>query len=145
MAEGKYAHLFVTKPKENEARTSFDVNMPPPEARTRALYLDDEVIKGAFYVGVSWFWQATDKGPTPHVHDFSEALAFIGTNKDDITDLGGEVELWLGGEKYVMNKSFVCFIPGGLVHCPLKLNRVDRPILHFSIGTKGVYGGSEKK
>jgi hypothetical protein len=142
-AAKKYANCFVTKPKENEARTAFDKDLPPPEARTRALYLDDEVVKGAFYVGVSWFWQATEKGPKPHSHDFEEVLAFIGTNPKDITDLGGEVEFWLEDEQYKMTKSFVVFVPKNVVHCPLKMNRIDRPILHFSIGMNKKYGGKE--
>lgn len=141
MVERKYSKYIVTRPKPNEARTAFDADLPPPEARTRAMYLDDEVVKGAFYTGVSWFWKPTDKGPKAHSHDFSEVLGFFGTDPNDIYDLCGEVELWLGDEQYIMNKSFMAFIPAGLKHCPLKMLRVDRPIFHFSIGSARMYGG----
>jgi hypothetical protein len=141
MVEKKYSQYIVTRPKPNETRAAFESNFPPPECRTRALYLDDEVIKGAFYVATSWFWKPTDKGPEAHSHDFNEVLGFFGTNPEDIYDLCGEVELWLGGEQYLLDKSCMVHIPKGLVHCPLKINRVDRPIFHFSMGPKGMYSG----
>lgn len=31
------------------------------------------------------------------------------------------------------------FIPPNLPHCPLLVNRVDRPILHFSVVMNGEY------
>lgn len=142
MVEKKYSHYIVTRPKPNENRTVFDANLPPPESRTRAIYLDNEVVKGAFYVATSWFWKPTDKGPDPHTHEFDEVLGFFGTNPDDIFDLCGEVELWLGNEQYLLDKSCMVFIPKGLVHCPLLMRRVDRPIFHFSAGTNGMYGGT---
>jgi hypothetical protein len=141
MVEKKYSQYIVTRPKPDEARTEFDANLPPPESRTRAIYLDDEVVKGAFYVATSWFWKPTDKGPNPHSHEFDEVLGFFGTNPDDIYDLCGEVELWLGDEQYIIYKSCMVFIPRGLIHCPLIMRRVDRPIFHFSAGTKSMYGG----
>jgi hypothetical protein len=141
MVEKKYSQYIVTRPKPDETRTAFDANLPPPESRTRAIYLDGEVVKGAFYVATSWFWKPTDKGPNPHAHEFDEVLGFFGTNPDDIYDLCGEVEFWLGDEQYILNKSCMIFIPRGLVHCPLIMRRVDRPIFHFSAGTNSMYSG----
>jgi hypothetical protein len=143
MAKPKYGKYIVTKPKPNEA-AEFVERMPPTDVRKRVLYLDDEVVKGAFYVATTWFWKATDMGPQPHAHDFDEVLGFFGTNPEDVYDLGGEVELWLGDEKYVLTNSFLAFIPKGLKHCPLMVRRADRPIFHFSIGPKGMYGGQLK-
>jgi len=39
----------------------------------------------------------------------------------------------MADEKYVITKSFMAFIPKGLVHCPLTVLNVKRPILHFDI------------
>jgi hypothetical protein len=36
------------------------------------------------------------------------------------------------------------FIPAGMNHCPLKLNRVDKPIFHFSVVTGSSYIQQEK-
>lgn len=135
---------IVTRAKENEETTEFLAHLPGNDVRQRALYLDDEVIKGAFYVATSWFWKATGPGPEAHVHDFDEVLAFFGTNPDDIHDLGGEVELWLDGEKHLMHESFMAYIPGGMVHCPLQVTKLERPMFHFSTGPKAMYGGDKK-
>jgi hypothetical protein len=136
MEEVKHSKYIVTEPKQN-------IYVPPwggslsPDRSTRVMYLDNEVIKGAFYVECCWFWP-TDKedksSPEPHKHDFDEVLAFYGTNWDDPKDLGAEIELWIDGEKNVMNQSFVAFIPAGIVHCPLKFLKVTRPVFHFATG-----------
>lgn len=135
---------IVTRTKENEETVEFLSHLPGKDVRERVLYLDDEVIKGAFYVATSWFWKATGPGPQAHVHDFDEVLAFFGTNPDDVHDLGGEVELWIDGEKHLMHESFMAYIPGGLVHCPLQVTRLERPIFHFSTGPKGMYAGDKQ-
>jgi hypothetical protein len=66
---------------------------------------------------------------TPHVHAKPEILFFIGTNPEDLTDLGGEAEISIGDEKemHVFNKSTAVVLPGGVSHCPLTITRVDRP------------------
>jgi hypothetical protein len=107
----------------------------------RVLSLDGDIIKGAFYMETAWFWPGKwpetkgEEGTVKaHSHDFDEAIAFIGTNPDDVHDLGGEVELWIDGKKNILNKSFVAFIPAGIEHCPLRILKVDRPMFHFTAG-----------
>jgi len=137
---------IVTRTKENEGDIPFlaSSHMPAKDVRERVLYLDDEVIKGAFYVATSWFWKATGPGPQAHAHDFPEVLGFFGTNPDDSHDLCGEVEFWIDGEKHLMHQSFLAYIPKGVEHCPLQVTRADRPIFHFSTGPRSMYGGAQK-
>lgn len=144
MAESKYSKYIVTEPKRNEM-AEFVEEMPPDTVRKRVLYLDDEVVEGAFYVASSWFFKETGPGPQAHVHDFDEVLAFYGTNPDDVYDLCGEVEFWIEDEKFMMTKSFVAYIPKGVKHCPLQVHRADRPIFHFSTGSQGMYSGKLKQ
>ena len=115
----------------------------------RLLYLDSEVVPGAFYVETVWVTPLPDDsedtvfpGGDPvekHSHDFDEVIAFFGTDPDNIHDLCGEVELWLGGEKHIIDKSCMVFVPAGLEHCPLRFNRVDRPIFYFTAGPGSMY------
>jgi len=148
MAETKYGKYIVTKPKPFT---------PPPGVKldpemmkragqmmTRVAYLDDEIVKGAFYVDCVWYRKGSERGHGAHTHDWDEVLAFFGTNPEDPHDLCGEVELWLENEKHIITKSCLVFIPKGVKHCPMILKRVDRPIFHFSAGPASMYHEEKK-
>ena len=74
----------------------------------------------------------TAKGRVRIHDDFDEILMFWGTDPARPHDLCGEVELWIGGEKYTITESAMVFVPRGVKHCPMYFRRVDRPILHAS-------------
>jgi hypothetical protein len=72
----------------------------------------------------------------PHTHNFQEFLAWYGTNPDDPLDFGGsEVVFYMGKEleKYVFTKPTVISLPPGLVHCPLEITKIKRPIIQLEI------------
>ena len=73
----------------------------------------------------------------PHRHDYPEIFLFLGTNPSDTTDLGAEVEFWLGEgeeqESVVLNTSSAVYVPGGLVHFPLAYRNVKRPVMQLVI------------
>ena len=113
-------------------------HVPP----THVMWLDGEVIPGAFYTECVWIWPETaseEVAAPAHSHDFAEIITFFGTDFNNPHDLGGEVELWLDGEKHIMTKSFLAYVPAGMTHCPLISRRVDRPIFHFTVGLGGEY------
>ena len=66
---------------------------------------------------------------TPHVHPKPEILFFIGTNTEDLSDLGAEVEVSIGEEKekHIFDKTTAVVVPGGVSHCPVTITKVDRP------------------
>jgi hypothetical protein len=145
MSDNKYGKYIITelKPKREIAPWTKMIN---PEELTTVLYLDDEVVKGAFYTEVAWFWPRTqadlakdDVDVTPHKHDHDEVLAVFGTDLKDIHDLGGEMEVFLDGERHLVNKSCLVFIPKGLMHGPIRFLRIDRPVFHFAIHTGKMY------
>ena len=67
----------------------------------------------------------------PHAHPKPEILFFIGTDLNDLSQLGGEAEFYLGKqdemERYVITEPTAVVVPDGLAHCPLVITRVDRP------------------
>lgn len=71
----------------------------------------------------------------PMVHDFHQFLCFIGSDPMNIRDFGAEIELYLGeeGEKHIINHTTVVHIPPGLVHCPLRFKKVDKPVIFMDI------------
>jgi hypothetical protein len=137
---GKY---IVTRPKENIVVPEWGGNLSP-ETSTRVMYLDSEVVPGAFYVECVWFWPTDkeDKGsPAPHTHNYDEVLAFFGTDPNDTSDLGAVIELYIDGERNVMNQSFLAFIPAGIVHNPLNILQITRPVFHFATNHGKSYTG----
>ena len=64
-----------------------------------------------------------------HRHDYAQILAFIPGDITELNELDAEIEFYLDGEKHIINKTTVVHIPGGMVHCPLYINRVGRPFL----------------
>jgi hypothetical protein len=66
---------------------------------------------------------------SPHSHDFDMYLYFLG--KDNMEDLGAEIEMGLGKEQeiHTITTPASVYVPKGLIHCPLNFKRVDKPIL----------------
>ena len=148
-AERKYAKYIFTDV------TPFD--LPPEELdkireeqrreesmvdATRLLNLDKKRAEGAPYLDFVWLWEGSAKGyaEKEHVHDFDEFIGFIGVQgKDDSRNLGAEIEVWLGGEKYMITQSCLIYVPKGMRHCPVKFNRIDSPVLFFTGGMATSY------
>ncbi len=141
----------MTKPHTPTARTAkYFVTEQTEKQKARGssgLTVIDETIKGT-----TFFWQGGWLKPrkeppagnahgseSSHRHDCDEAVGFFGSDMDNWRDLGGEVEIWLDGEKHVLTKSFLIFVPKGMDHCPIVVRRVDRPLIHFTTGPAGSY------
>lgn len=164
MAESKYSKYIVTEMDPRKGIPSLRAGGPPPpregvappqrppegirRAMEHVIWMDNDVVPGAFYAEFVWFWpgqtaspeEMRKRGGVPaHTHPFDELLAYFGTNLDDPYDLGGEVELWLEDEPFVMTKSFIAYIPAGMKHCPLINVRIDRPMFHFTMGPGKIY------
>ena len=103
--------------------------------------LDENVLKGAPYLDCAWFWPTS----TPieiigsHSHDFEEVIAFFGAGAQNPLDLGGEIEFWMGEERFILTQSKIIFVPKNVKHCPLIIRKADRPIFHFSFGVSTKY------
>jgi hypothetical protein len=141
MAGSKFGKYIVTELKEHIAEPGWAPPKPIERAGKgkggRLLFLDSEVVPGAFYVETAWSLpQKTKEEPItvaePHKHDYDEVLCMFGTNMDDPYKLFGEVEFWLGNEKHIITKSCIIFIPKGVMHCPLIYRKVERPIFNFT-------------
>jgi hypothetical protein len=103
------------------------------------------------------FWTAIAKpttiSDTPHFHEHSQFLMFVGGDLTNMVDLGGEVELTLSEdgknlEKFVFTKAACVFIPGGLWHCPLKFTKINdpkKPILFNDMFLNVTYDGKMRE
>ena len=68
----------------------------------------------------------------------------MGLDPNNLSELGGEVEFWIEGEKHVFDKSTAVFIPAGVWHCPLFTHRVDKSFLFMGIGNTLRYHVNER-
>ena len=113
----------------------------------RILWMDGDVCPGAFQMNTAWYFAIPEKNPPfqEHSHNTDELIGFIGSDPDNPNDLGGELEVTVNGETHVITKSTMIFCPAGMPHMPLKFNRVDRPIFHFSVVMEQKYDGDAYK
>jgi hypothetical protein len=145
MAASKYGNYIISKLQQpaEEAPWNPPVTAAGKGKGGRVLYLDNDVIPGAFYMETVWIMPrpaltkeqveaAKKRGPGPHSHKIDEVIAFIGTDHNDPYDLGAEVELWLGDEQHIITKTSLVFVPAGLKHCPLVFRKVERPVFHYT-------------
>jgi mannose-6-phosphate isomerase-like protein (cupin superfamily) len=151
MNETRYGKYFVTDLKKGAKLPSFrHGEVPGRVRREHVLWVDNDVVPGSFYSEYVWLFprgdlaseQAGAAGPEPHTHPFDEVISFVGTNQDDLSDLGGEIEFWLEDQKFVLTKSFLTYVPAGMRHCPLKVRRIDRPIFQYVLGSGPMYDGA---
>jgi len=138
---------IITQPKEGLVVPKWGGSLSETRS-TRMFYLDSEVRPGAFYCEVVWFWPTEEKdtsSPDPHSHDFGEVIGFFGTDTHNLKDLGAEIEFWIDNEKNIITESFLAYIPAGIVHCPLNILSITRPVFHFAAMQGTSYGGKEKE
>jgi hypothetical protein len=107
----------------------------------RILWMDGDVVPGAFQMNTAWYFAVPEKNPVfeEHSHGSDEIIGFIGCDPDDPYNLHAEIEVWVDGKHHVLTTSTIIFVPANLKHMPLKINRVDRPIFHFSVVTESTY------
>jgi hypothetical protein len=141
MTESKYGKYIITEAIPHMFNAPGE-DTKANRQRLDVVNLNDDIIAGAPLVECSWK-MPTDlfleqKTIEPHCHDFDEILMTIGSDPNNRHDLGAETIFWLCGEKHVINKSHIMYIPKGLVHGPGTFPRIDRPIIHiaFAVGKK---------
>jgi hypothetical protein len=132
MDEKKYKKFIMT-----------DLNTEKDDIGTLLFSLDEKVINNIpFFTEIAWVWPKPNKivmEEKSHSHQFEEVVTLFGTDPENPRDLCGEVEFWMGDEKYVITQSCIIYVPKGIMHCPLIFHRVDRPIFHFIVGHAGKY------
>jgi hypothetical protein len=135
----KHSDYVVTELKMPEEKQKIDAYYNT--YAKRILWLDENVVPSSFHINTAWYLHPQPKTieDRPHVHDSDEIIGFFGNDPEDPYNLHGEVELWMEDEKMVIDRTALVFVPAGMVHCPLVITRVDRPIFHFTTVTGHQY------
>ena len=137
---GEYGKYIIQKVHEPAHMTPEKQESYRKFAR-RIMYMDTHVVPGAFQMNSSWYFGPTPDGPGhgEHTHDSVELIGFLSSDPDDRENLGAEVEFTIEGEKHLLNKSTMIYVPEGMRHLPMDVRNVKRPIFHFSICLEGEY------
>lgn len=141
MEKSKYGKYIVTKLQGPQNLTEEYKALYAKYAK-RILWMDDNVVPGAFQMNCSWYLrppQVKMNEAVAHTHDSDEIIGFFSGDPEKPYDLGAEIEFWLEDEMHIITQSAMIFVPHGLKHCPLILRRVDRPVFHFSVLTGSQY------
>ena len=145
---GKYAgekniRKYLVFDDKGERKTPPYRKNVPNECIHRVASIDSTVVPGSsFHAETAWIRPEERSGlkgkditfVDAHMHAFPEIIAFFGSDFDDIHSLHGEVELWVEGEQYKINRSFAAIIPENVEHGPLTVRNVEQPIFHYTVG-----------
>ena len=148
--EGEYGYLIMQDLKLPETHQKMQEGYK--RFGERIHWVDSNNIPGAFQMNTCWWYRPTTPPKTdenapkpkggvggPHTHEYPEILGFYGSDPFNPWELNGEVEFWINGEQHILTKSTMVFLPPNMPHCPLKVNRVDKPIFHFSVVMNSIY------
>jgi hypothetical protein len=130
------ARYMVYGYKENVKRPSYMRDLDPKYVRPMA-YIDEEVIPDAeFGCETLWFLpgEKSKSGQIimdAHTLPHGTSIVLNAMNYENITDLCAEVELWIGGEKHIINKSFGAYIPPDVEQGPMIIRNVTKQIFYM--------------
>ena len=131
--ELKYSQYFVMGGQEEPKRPDYMPQTDPKYTRHMA-YIDNTIIPDAeFGCDTRWLLpgEKSKEGQLlmkPHTLPHGTSIVLNAMNYDDITDLCAEVELWIGGEKHIINKSFGAYIPPNVEQGPLIIRNINKQI-----------------
>jgi hypothetical protein len=120
---------------------------PHPEITAPMVSLKPRKETGGTDVSFEWCYitQPVDMERKPAVEDLERFLVFAGGDPLNLDDFKAEIEIALGenGETFKFNEPRVVYIPGGLVHYPLTIRKVDRPLMMLNITSTQKYARKE--
>ena len=129
MAARKYDHSIVT--------------IPFRKTKEGALFSTGADVLGGMSLNViyacAYKTGITGLSIKPHVHEYDEAVYFIGSDPYHLDELGAEVEVSIGEEeeKHVFDKPTVLIAPKGLYHCPIVTKSIARPYVCMAVSLTG--------
>jgi hypothetical protein len=143
----KYGHLFVTQMQDcaadmlNEGEAA-GRPLPPNLSRPWGLMRKADIPQAAVFAAYSWVFPTDEEvfWVHPHVHDdFDEVLMWMGSDPDNVHDLGADLYMTIEDERHVLNTTGAVYIPKGVKHCPLGFQSVRRPFTFMALALSGDY------
>ena len=131
----RYGRYIITGTKPKPPRQG-----PSTAETTRIVSLDGEKSPGAFYVDSVWIWSGSmTMAPETHSHQWEEMIGIVGSDRENLKVLGGDISITMDGDKYDLKQSSLVYVPGGVKHCPIEFNNIETPVLCFTVGNTTEY------
>ena len=94
-----------------------------------------------FSMNWSYLTEAFEMVGSPHSHDFDQVVCFIGGDPYNIREFGAELEMYFGEEmeKHIVTSSSHIVIPRGLIHGPLYIRKITKPIMYMDFPLTAQY------
>ena len=128
----KGVHDFETKDTATKA--------PETDPIKRVIYMDDRVVPGSFYVEAVWVVGSIPRSHPEHTHhDHDEIVGFVGSNMDDPTDLGAEIDFVVDGKQMTITKTCFIHVPAGVKHGGLCFRKIDRPVFQIAMLRQNIF------
>jgi hypothetical protein len=103
---------------------------------THVMKVDRNRLPDFMSVDCTWFWssQPDQIVDTTRLSNENQVIGLVGANPEDPFSLSGEMTIWIDGEKHVINKSTLAFVPAGVPFGPVQINHMEYPIFYTSMG-----------
>ncbi|MFC1920504.1 hypothetical protein ACFLYQ_02125 [Chloroflexota bacterium] len=128
--------------QENIKRQPYMRETDPRYTRPIAI-VNDDVIPGAEF-GCETMWLLPGENSQlgqllmdPHTEPHGTSIVIYAMNYEDTTDLCAEVELWIDGEKHLINKGFAAYIPPNVEQGPMIIRDIQKQtffLMSYPIG-----------
>ena len=126
-----------------EALPLNDQKVEPGTEMPKRLAFDGSTNFGGinYWMRMTYITQPFTMEQEPHSHEYDQCAHLYGGDPNDFGDFQAEVWFYLGeeGEKQVITKPTIIYIPRGMMHCPLVYHRIDKPIIFLNVCFTGEY------
>lgn len=137
--EGKFGKYIVQQLTDPGYCSTAEQKENYAKFARRLLYMDTNIVPGAFQMNTAWYHSRTMKEQGEHVHSFPEMVGFYGSDPEDPYNLGAEIEFTIEGESHLLTKSSLIYMPAGVKHLFKAILKIDKPVFHFSVGVNPEY------
>lgn len=106
--------------------------------------MDSEFLGIEAIIEYGTLWAAGNIGKEPHIahkHGFNQIHYFFSANTTDMSDLGAEIEFFIGeeNEKHMINCSTAVGVPAGMPHMPVNILKMDNRIYWLTVSVTDQY------
>jgi hypothetical protein len=141
LGKQKYDKYFLSydgsEPRANDY-VSLNSLPPFPEIASPQTYFRGAPALPGAPASIGWqvFIKPYPLETIPHTHEDDEFLIFLGAELPDLCkSFDAEIDFWIGDEleKHTITSTTVVFIPKGVLHCPLNLRVINKPLLFHAL------------